>query len=217
MSDILYQFTNVPKNPASHLARLMVIRPLAGRRIYDPSAEATLQGGLAVLLDYRKLLVSLREAGWGIFNEYPKRMQKMRNCPPSMFVTDDVDECSCPCKCSWLCPWCYGRWVKDVFHRIDRAIAPGDRLTWAIGRYYATFDSQLRRKLQKHRELATKLNQSNSDCKGSIVSVAAEPYIRKGKKCVRVSHRHVALLQPSEQFQLIPERYHGRMANKLNS
>lgn len=215
MPDVFYQFTDVPRNPASHLARMTIIRPLAGKRVHDASVETMLRGGLSVLLDYRKLLVTLRDAGWGIFNEHPKLMQKMRNCPPSMFVTEDVDKCTCPCDCFWFCPWCYGRWVKDVFHRIERSIQPDDKLMWTIGRHYEPLDQSIRLKIQRHRQMAAKLNQGNNDCKGSILYITTEPYVRKGKKCLRVSHRHIALLCRGERFLLVPSRYIGQTVGKL--
>jgi hypothetical protein len=175
-----------------------------------------LRAGLSVLLDWRKLLVGLRDAGLGIFKERPNLLQKMRNCPPSMFVTETLDVCTYPCDHLGLCPWCYGRWTREVFKMIERSMVHSDRLVWVVGRYYEPLDATVRQRLKSHRAQAARLNQANRNCKGSLLSVTAEPYTRKDKKCLRISHRHVALLRMGECFAMVPETYYGRTLDKLN-
>lgn len=213
MPDVFYQFSGVPVNPASHAARLAVIYPLAGRRTQDGSDAVMLRAGLGVLLDYRNALVGLRDAGWGIFKEHPKLLQKMRNCPPSMFVTGDVDECICPCDHVWFCPWCYGRWLKDAFKRVADAMQPSDRLVWMVGRFYERFDCNIRKKLQAHRRTAGSFLTVNK-CKGAVMSLTAEPYTRKEKKRLRVSYRYVILLSPGQKLHLSSEKWDGRTISK---
>lgn len=216
MADIFYHFTDAPTNPASLTARLAVLYPISGKRIQGPQAASVMQGGLAALLEYRKLLSKLRDAGWATLKDKGNVIQCFRNCPPSMFLTADLDKCPNPCNHPEICPWCCGRRVMGLFRTIQKAIEPGDRLMWASGRYYDSLKSNCnKRNLQRHRDALTRLVKPNlADCRGAHWLITVEPYYRDGKSRLRVVYRIVALLRKGGVFYWIPDKWRGRLFTK---
>lgn len=177
-----------------------------------------MQAGLGVTLEWRKVLVKLREAGWGILDKQGNAIQRFRNCPPSLFVTEDVAAAPLPCHHPEICPWCYGRYVKMIFRTVQKAIQPGDRLLWTTGRFYEPMrKGNKRTSIQRHRSVLQGLAKSSlPSCRGVHWMLTAEPYTRYNVDKFRVIYRMLAILKSGARLHHLPVKWRGQTLSQLN-
>lgn len=112
MTDRDYQFEWVPDTYAARVQRRAVLYPLCGLVTTPPEIIAATQN---LVRCWRARLHSLREVGWE-----PRvaqcQMQYVRNCPPTFAMARPHGR---QCRLTYLCPFCYARWVREIWELVD--------------------------------------------------------------------------------------------------
>jgi hypothetical protein len=118
MSDAFFAPKFIPQTYADRIQRCAVLHPIFGVLLQPKDIEiATFK----LLKIWRRTLTSLAGAGWT-----PREgaipgtedMQYARNCRPS-FVHCKPQ--TMLCRLDYICPFCYGRWVREVWEMVDLA------------------------------------------------------------------------------------------------
>jgi len=116
MSDIEYEFSAVPNRYQDVVQRMAVLYALY--RPVGDNNDAIRSITKATLDGWRARVGTLTAAGWE-----PSRGQRAahsilyaRNCKPTFVMTDKRTR---PCNNRLVCPFCYARWVRQVWMQID--------------------------------------------------------------------------------------------------
>lgn len=121
MSDIEFEFRGVPNRYQDVIQRMAVLYPLRGVCTGD---EQVRERTKALLNQWRARIGALVTCGWE-----PKRGQSQktilycRNCRPTFVITDRPTR---PCRLVLVCPFCYARWVREVWLSIDGSFPAPD-------------------------------------------------------------------------------------------
>jgi hypothetical protein len=120
VADVRFVFESAPRSAPAFAQRVAVLHRIAGKSP-NWSPEAAIKSAEAVLGKWRRVLVQLREVGWGPAQGV--RFQYARNCPPAGVVAQAVGRDRVrPCHMLGVCPWCWAR---------ERVLATFDR-TWEV-------------------------------------------------------------------------------------
>lgn len=115
MSDVEFQFYGVPNRYQDVIQRMAVMYAIRQpARTLDDVRDMT-----ALLLDqWRARVGALISAGWepNIGARSQHSILYARNCKPTFTISSHRTR---PCKNTAVCPWCYARWVRDVWRSID--------------------------------------------------------------------------------------------------
>lgn len=114
MTDSPFEFSFVPNTYADRVQRAAVLYPLIGRA---RSPSMIVQQVERLVRQWRRRLVVLRDAEW-VHSEGLKSLQYARNCCPAFAYARPRTR---PCSLVYVCPFCYARWVRDVWLRVDMA------------------------------------------------------------------------------------------------
>lgn len=112
MADQIFNFSWVPNGYGARLQRQAVLYPLTGRA---KSVEEISQKAQRLVTIWRARLHALKQVGWSPGVKV-KDTQYARNCPPTFVYTTPHTR---QCKIRHLCPFCYARWVRDTWERLD--------------------------------------------------------------------------------------------------
>lgn len=112
MADEVFAFSWVPNGYGARLQRNAVLYELTGN---CGSAEEIIAGTQRLVGMWRARLHGLSETGWRP-GYRGKDMQYLRNCPPTFVRAAPHTR---QCKLRHFCPFCYARWVRKVWERID--------------------------------------------------------------------------------------------------
>jgi len=113
-SDFQFEYRWVPNNYSARVQRSAVLYPLLGMA---RSVEQITSATSNLVKCWRARVTQLSYSGWDA-NWGPKGLAYARNCVPT-FVK--ALPSSRPCRMNRLCPFCYARWVGDIWNRIDQA------------------------------------------------------------------------------------------------
>lgn len=109
----------VPRRYPDLVQLYSVLMPLTGTLGDDDQVVAStkkLEGR------WRGRVMALAEAGWpGLCGNDPKPWRNRRyalNCRPSFIITPERTRC---CRHRQVCPFCWARWVREVWLQVDRA------------------------------------------------------------------------------------------------
>jgi hypothetical protein len=112
MTDQAYTYSWIPHGYGARLQRQAVLYPLVGRA---GKPEQIVTRTIQLVNIWRARLYSLSKIGW-----YPgansKDTQYTRNCPPGFVYTTPHTR---QCKFRSFCPFCYARWVYEIWRRLD--------------------------------------------------------------------------------------------------
>jgi hypothetical protein len=128
MADIMFKFGAVPNRYVDVVQRASVLYPVYGVCNNDEDVRSQ---AMWLVTKWRKRLSRLRSVGWYPCGEEDdegnaKRFTFMRNCIPSFAIVEPRTK---PCKMDHFCPFCYARWVRDIYKRIDEAFPPPEGTT----------------------------------------------------------------------------------------
>lgn len=113
MTDQVFAYNWVSNKYGARLQRKAVLYPLVGPA---ESPEQIITKTETLVRRWRARLHTLHEAGWQVRAGRNKDMQYMRNCPPTFA---SVSPNTRQCRARNFCPFCYARWVLEVWKRID--------------------------------------------------------------------------------------------------
>jgi len=114
MPDVAFNMEWVPNTYAARVQRAAVLYPLAG---YTSKPAEIVEKSLNLVSQYRALLYSLQAYGF-MPRGTATGLRFARNCPPPFAFMSPQTR---PCTLRQLCPFCYARWVHDVWRTIDNA------------------------------------------------------------------------------------------------
>lgn len=126
----------VPNTLSARLQRAVIRHAWLGRKKQRTKASIVKQAH-AVLHRYRRKMLDVSLTARFLQNEGVLR--KMANCFPT-FIVPVPGQRRVPCERKMFCPWCYSRWVRELWERFDSLLYPEDRkapgvynlLTWTV-------------------------------------------------------------------------------------
>lgn len=132
MADEAFNFGWIPNNYGARVQRSAVLYPLLGPAT---SGDEIVSKTRRLVGMWRARLHALKVAGWRPGNQQGD-LQYARNCPPTfVYSTPHTRQC----RLWMLCPFCYARWVRQVWERVD-ATFPNPRDEAAVERLAACTD-----------------------------------------------------------------------------
>lgn len=129
-SDFEFRFRWVPNTYPARIQRASVLYPLMGIA-HTPRAISAKTRDLVDV--WRARAASLVDAGWTPRkrSEDNRSLVYARNCVPAFVYAVPSSR---PCNQRAICPFCYARWVREVWVKIDSAF-PYDRRTNGADEY----------------------------------------------------------------------------------
>ena len=115
MSDVEFQYGNVPNRYQDVIQRMTTLYPLRGIGTTDAQVKAKVR---ELHEQWRARVGSLTTAGWEPSQGARAQHSILyaRNCLPTFVLTNRKTR---PCKNRLLCPFCYARWTREVWQAID--------------------------------------------------------------------------------------------------
>lgn len=117
MPDNDFVFKFVPDRMEDKVQRLAVLYPLTR---YCRSLSNVRTNTKRLVKIWRARVHALAKCGWPA-DATPLHTQYMRNCCPTFTFTEPRTRC---CTRQVVCPFCYARWVRDVWERISKSFNP---------------------------------------------------------------------------------------------
>jgi len=118
MADLEFTFSFVPASYADVIQRAAVLYPLTDMPRKDKRSKAEFkmrQQTARLLAIWRARVSRLTSEGW---EPRTNNTNFARNCCPAFAYATPRTR---PCNNRMVCPWCYSRWVRSVWQRIDKA------------------------------------------------------------------------------------------------
>ena len=123
MSDVEYNLLDVPNRYQDVIQRMAVMHAL---RAQLPNTDEQVRAATYAMIEqWRARIGTLAAAGWE-----PKTgpncqhvIAYARNCRPTFCMTTYKMR---PCSNRLICPWCYARWVREVWMNIDGSFPAPD-------------------------------------------------------------------------------------------
>lgn len=115
MGDVTFAFSTVPNRYQDVIQRMAVLYPLRG---IAETAQDVREKTEALLAQWRARVGSLTNAGWdpSLGGKSQHSIIYTRNCRPTFAMTDRPTRV---CTKTAVCPFCYARWVRDIWVQID--------------------------------------------------------------------------------------------------
>lgn len=113
----------IPRGYSAYIQRSILIRAWAPEYWRQPAEVQVAQ----ILARYRHLLDAL-EMEWHALRESSRKKIQMANCMPTLFVPIPQHRLSM-CRVRQLCPWCYSRWVREVWDLFVNLMYSGSSVT----------------------------------------------------------------------------------------
>lgn len=113
MADIEFRFGIVPNRYQDVVQRIAVLYPLRGVSSDDEDVRLKT---LALVDQWRARVGALTSVGWLSNTKSEHGIAYTRNCRPAFTTPHQM-----PRSCRWraICPFCYARWVRGIWMRID--------------------------------------------------------------------------------------------------
>ncbi len=115
MADVEFQFYGVPNRYQDIVQRMAVLYPFRGQSRNSDDVRRQTQ---EMLDQWRARIGSLTSAGWephlGARSQHS--ISFVRNCKPTFAISGHRTRC---CNLNMLCPFCYARWVREIWMAID--------------------------------------------------------------------------------------------------
>lgn len=112
MSDTDFQLNWVPNNYGAMVQRIAVLYPLMGIATTPGQIRYKTYG---VIKRWRARLSALYHEGW---RPHESNYQYARNCQPTFCFPEPRTR---SCNKAQICPFCYARWVRGIWEKIDKA------------------------------------------------------------------------------------------------
>lgn len=160
MSDVKFQFYDVPNRYQDVIQRMAVLYPLRG---VCANMDAVREKTSELLDQWRARIGSLTAEGWmprvtdAVYRSHS--IMYARNCKPTFAISGHRTRA---CTLAVICPFCYARWVRELWMLIDAnfpapdptPVQPGDELEQQNQRVIMLDDSvvdQVRRPTNTYR------------------------------------------------------------------
>lgn len=127
----------VPNTCSARLQRYVLRNAWLGVKRLQRSASVVKQTQ-SILWRYRRRLADAALGGVDFLKNYDidpkhaKNLLRMANCLPTTLVPVPKQRRD-PCRRRVFCPWCYSRWVREIWEKFDAVMYPEDKR--APGRY----------------------------------------------------------------------------------
>lgn len=135
MGDVKFSFFAVPNRYQDVVQRMAVLYPLRG---IAETGQGVREKTDELLTQWRARVGALTNAGWlpSLGGKPHHSILYTRNCRPTFAMTDRPTRV---CTKTAVCPFCYARWVRDVWEAIDADFpapdpVPGATPTFEDGR-----------------------------------------------------------------------------------
>jgi len=121
MNDTSFEFGAVPNRYPDKVQRIAVLHRLQQQ---SSSAEEIRDSVQRLVGRWRARINELVTAGWSprSTGDIKHNIMYARNCKPTFVMTEQRTR---PCRSVLVCPFCYARWVRDVWQVIDGNFPPG--------------------------------------------------------------------------------------------
>jgi len=126
MGDVHFTLGAIPNRYPDLVQRSAVLYPLYPNRARNAHSVDSIREMTSSLIDrWRARIGALTDAGWMQDGAYDQAHTILyaRNCRPTFALNRPSTR---PCRRRSVCPFCYARWVRDVWVTIDKAFPAPD-------------------------------------------------------------------------------------------
>ncbi len=115
MYDNLFKIVGISKTGLSFCQKITTLWSICGTRsLSDLDVSTSIN---LVMNAWRARIMQLVDEGWHVPSA-PGKVQFMRNCPPVIVRTEDVDRIFQPCCQYHICPWCHSRSIAFLYNKL---------------------------------------------------------------------------------------------------